>query len=262
MLRHLQYNAIILHIKATDSSHAIIDFLVTDGNETKLLSAFFFGLLKSKKHYGIRQFQTGTLWLYYNQVKNTYKVTDFKVTALRAGLTENLTRIWCVSFASELCIKMMGNISWDLVNSFFQGIEVSSENQCVIALLRFLWRVIKACGVAPDIEHCESCGSVITKTRETYTTQDYNSPLLSCTFNKVENSMHCTSCVSFNEGLNVISLSLEARLFLQDVTKLEPKLSRKINLTEQAIAELKTFLFFIIQQVVGQDLKTLKSPML
>ncbi|MBQ7613295.1 MAG: DNA repair protein RecO C-terminal domain-containing protein [Spirochaetaceae bacterium] len=250
MQRHYEYEAIVLKISNVGDGHTLIDFLVCADGDTKLISAFFFGARKTKKHYGIQQFQTGLVWLYYNPIQGLYKCTDFKATATRVGLTENLKRIWCASFVSELSIKMSGNISWQLVNAFFDGIALSSETECVHAILRFLWRVIYANGLAPELLYCASCG------------HEFISDKSISYFNTVESSFFCSNCISITESKYFFSLSDESRNFLSAIIMLKPSESRKIILNETSKQELKTFLFFLIQQLVGGTFNTLSMPMI
>ena len=123
-----------------------------------LVDAAVFGGPKSKLRSMVIPYHTGEVWIYSNPIKNSNKISDFKVSDYRIGLSDNLTRIWCAAFAAELAVKLKGNIDWQIINSFLTGIAVSSESECRKALLRFLWRVISLSGLAPDMEHCCRCG--------------------------------------------------------------------------------------------------------
>ena len=50
MQRHEVYNATVLKISKTGEGHALVHFIVDEGEQPKLLAAFFFGLSKSKKN--------------------------------------------------------------------------------------------------------------------------------------------------------------------------------------------------------------------
>lgn len=246
MQRNESYPAVVLKISKSGEGHAMVHFLVDDGGSSKLIPAFFYGLRKSKKNYGLTQFQSGTLWVYYNPVTKTYKVIDFHTTAVRAGLSESLIRLWCAGLASELTLKIHGTISFVLVDAFFDGIAVSSDEACRLAVLRFLWRVLVSSGVAPSLECCSSCEKKFTDASETLYVHSQNGDVL------------CDECAG-KPGSDFFPLSGESRNFLTSVITEPPGISRKKMLSPPSERELRDFLFFSIQQLAGGKLKTLEA---
>lgn len=151
--------ALVLSLKTFGEGHRNALLLLPDTEHScKLVDAAVFGGPKSKLRSMVIPYHTGEVWIYSNPIKNSNKISDFKVSDYRIGLSDNLTRIWCAAFAAELAVKLKGNIDWQIINSFLTGIAVSSESECRTALLRFLWRVISLSGLAPDMEHCCRCG--------------------------------------------------------------------------------------------------------
>lgn len=266
MQRHLQYNAIVLRIRKVNNANAMVDFLVSDigaspresirDGDEKLITAMCFGLGKTKKNYGLMQFQSGVLWLYFNPVNGNYKVTDFKPTAHRSSISESLVRLWCVSLATELAIKMHGNISFVLMTAFFDGIATASDQECTPAVLRFLWRLINEAGIAPDFNRCSICDSALYSCDE----NEIKALFPFVNFNVWESEVVCSHCKK-PDG-NHLNLSSESLQFLVTVQTLQPKFSRRIQPSEAAIIELKHFLFFLIGQMIKEPLKTLSMPII
>ena len=217
--------AIVLSVKNFGEGHRNAVLLLPETDHScKLMEAAVFGGPKSRLRGLVSPYQSGTVWIYSNPAKNSHKITDFKVSDYRAGLRENLTRLWCASFAAELAIHFKGNIGWNLFNFFLTGIASSSEAGCKTALLRFLWRTVIFSGLAPDTECCCRCG---TKTGL------YAEPFF--------------------------YLSKESLHYLSAIRYLPPAVSREQGLSAQAYSELKRFLFCLIQSAAGKNFKTLDS---
>ncbi|ULQ60641.1 DNA repair protein RecO [Brucepastera parasyntrophica] len=147
--------ALVLSLSSFGEIHREAILLTKDQG---LVRAALFGGAKSRFRSLVSPFHTGTVWLYSNPVKNSTKITDFDVTAYRAGIRENLVRSWCASLAVEIVSRSQGIVDWVLVNSFLDGVAVSDEAECRRALLRFLWRLLVSAGVKPDMEECLRCG--------------------------------------------------------------------------------------------------------
>lgn len=249
MKRNLEYRGLVLKVSKVGEGHALVSFFV-DGQEDeseRLITAMFYGLKKSKKNYGLRQFQTGRVWFYFNPVNGTYKVVDFQATSLRETLSESLVRIWAAGFACELVFKFHGNCDFVLVNGFLDGIALSNDEECRFALLRFVTRVLNFSGVLPLAKTCGVCGLEFWVTgADAYTGKQ-------AFFNKMNYEFYCEKCLVGNaENMaELISLSPEAQNFLDVVLNAPTKVSRKIVLSRFAENEIRSFLFFLLQRMVG-----------
>lgn len=247
MQRNLEYNAIVLKITKFGEGHALVDFLIQDDKSSKLIKAFFYGLKKTKKNYGLMQFQSGRLWLYFNPVKNTFKVIDFQATNIRVGISESLVRFWNASLACEITLKMHGNMDFILLTAFLDGISNCCDLECKMALLRFLWRFINYSGIAPNYMECSSCGISFSE----------NSEL--AYFETTENEFYCSSCIS---SVKNIKLSVESQNFLKSIETKPASISRKIVLNSESQIELREFLFFLLHELVGSKLNTLEAKII
>lgn len=272
--------AIVLSVKNFGEGHRNAVLLLPETDHScKLMEAAVFGGPKSRLRGLVSPYQSGTVWIYSNPAKNSHKITDFKVSDYRAGLRENLTRLWCASFAAELAIHFKGNIGWDLFNFFLTGIASSSEAGCKTALLRFLWRTIIFSGLAPDTECCCRCGTKIGLYAETAaypSKQDSacSEPIASprpsaLPFESAgttaqdlfylpnEDACACKNCTQ--KGEPFFYLSKESLHYLSAIRYLPPAVSREQGLSVQAYSELKRFLFCLIQSAAGKNFKTLDS---
>lgn len=246
MQRNFDYPAIVLKIQSVGEGHASVVFLINDNGSSKLIHAFFYGLKKTKRNYGLRSFQSGRLWLYFNPVNQTYKVSDFQATTIRLEISESLVRIWSASLACELAIKMHGNIDFSLITAFLDGIAKSSDEECKRAILRFLWRLIRYAGLAPNYKNCSSCGINFIEARQV------------AYFERSENDFYCSDCIDTSLQ-DFLELSPESQNFLKAMDTKAASQSRQIKLSAKSEHELRALLFFIVQDLVGTRLKTLDA---
>ena len=247
--------ALVLSVKDFGEGHRSALLLVPEAEHPcRVLEAAVFGGPKSKLRGLVVPYQSGTIWLYSNPVKNSNKITDFKVKEYRIGLRDNLTRLWCASFAAELALKLKGNIDWDILNFFLNGISISSEAQCRTALLRFLWRIIIYSGLAPDMELCGRCGK---KNTEVHCNTENSFDGGNLFYLPHEDVCVCGACIQHHEPN--IPLSKESVLYLFAIKNLVPKISRELPVSDNMYAELKHFLFFLTKSAAGGNFKTLES---
>ena len=239
--RNWSCKACILSLHELASSHKLAKILIQEEGETSVLEATLFGGAKSKLAGFVLPYYTGTLYLYSNPIKDAHKIMDFNVEKMRFGIRESLTRIWTSAFAGEVCIKMSG-IDWQLINAFFDGINIAKDAECKLALLRFIWRLANFSGLAPHFYGCSSCKK--TELEELY-------------FDHASGEFFCSSC-TFNKGSSSLLIA-EALNYLYKVQNYPPKVSRTMQVSNEAISLLATFLFRFITSIVGSDLYSL-SP--
>lgn len=211
--------------------------------EQRLQRAAVFGGAKSKLRALVSPWQTGRVWLYTDPVKKFAKITDFDVLYWRQGIRENLVRTWCASFCVELVTRSHGIADWTLVNAFLDGISISNDYECKIALLRFIWRSLLNAGLAPDLVSCSDCGMQTDNTVLFYSVQN--------------ESCVCETCCAKEE--HCFRLSKQAVAYLSAIEHISPQAVRLLQLTEQSTTELKHFLFFLASRMIGGAFKTLET---
>ena len=285
--------ALVLSVSSFSGDHRNVSLLVPQELGCTIIPATLFGGARSKLRGMVSAYQSGRVWLYSNPIKNSHKITDFSVSAYRMELRESLVRSWCAAVCSEITIKTCGTVNWQLVNAFLGGLCVSDDAGCERGLLRFLWRLLQTAGVAPDIFHCGACGTEIAANvarwggsgagagiggRSVANATGWRSsdaascpaesgdrrttvnatpcPAETCcvVYSPAEDECFCTSCRRFDA--HTFLLSVEAFGYLYAVTEQAPGYSRHLPLGPAAYGELKRFLFFLTEKMVGTPLKT------
>ena len=285
--------ALVLSVSSFSGDHRNVSLLVPQEHGCTIIPATLFGGARSKLRGMVSAYQSGRVWLYSNPIKNSHKITDFSVSAYRMELRESLVRSWCAAVCSEITIKTCGTVNWQLVNAFLGGLCVSDDAGCERGLLRFLWRLLQTAGVAPDIFHCGACGTEIAANvarwggsgagagiggRSVANATGWRSsdaascpaesgdrrttvnatpcPAETCcvVYSPAEDECFCTSCRRFDA--HTFLLSVEAFGYLYAVTEQAPGYSRHLPLGPAAYGELKRFLFFLTEKMVGTPLKT------
>ena len=270
----------MLSVSSFSSDHRNVSLLVPQEHGCTIVPATLFGGARSKLRGMVSTYQSGQVWLYSNQIKNSNKITDFSVSAYRMELRESLARSWCAAVCSEITIKTCGTVNWQLVNAFLDGLCVSDDEGCERGLLRFLWRLLQTAGVAPDIFHCGTCGAEIVSVGagigsrsvtnaagwgsgsvEIAATAEIPANAASCpaetccaVYSPAEDECFCSSCRRFDA--HTFPLSAEAFRYLYAVTEKAPGYSRHLPLSPAAHGELKRFLFFLTEKMAGAPLKT------
>jgi DNA repair protein RecO (recombination protein O) len=232
--------ALVLSLSTFGEGHREALLLTeTDG----LVRAAVFGGAKSKLRALVSPYQTGKIWLYTDPVKKSTKITDFDVTAYRQGIREDLVRSWCAAFCAEIVTKTHGLADWRLVNGFLDGIAVAGEDECRRGLLRFIWRILGAGGIAPDASACARCG------QKTENEVLYYSPH--------EDACIGESCARPDERR--FPLSPRAARYLEAIDALKPCEVRDIPLEAADYADLRQCLFFLANRMVNGPIKTLET---
>lgn len=241
----------VLNVRKFGENNRIVTFL---SKEKGVFDAILYGGPKSKLRSLVSPAHCGTLWIYKDKQKNSNKITDFEVLKFHSEIRENPYKNWCVSFASELIIKTeaCGEFErcWKLANGFFDGICTSSEDECRIGVLRFIWRYLDLMGLQADCKCCNSCDEGL-DTNGIFSVAENGFLCSECaqTLNISENSHNCNG---------IFFLSQEAIAFLQTITFLSPKQARNCPLHYSSTRQLHDFLFFLIDHASEHKLRSLE----
>lgn len=244
-LRSWTTEALVLSLSSFGEGHREAALLTPSHG---IVRAAVFGGAKSKLKSLVSPWHAGTAWLYSDPVRKTVKVTDFDVVSFRQGLRENLVRSWCASLCTEIVTRGQGTADWRLVNGFLDGIAVSDEDACRLALLRYVWRTLGEAGLSPDLSQCSRCGIPLGGAN--------GENEVSC-YLPHEDALACGPC-SRDENQR-FALSAEALRYLGSVDSLKPSESRALALDSGPRAELRDFLFFLLARMVDGRLKTIES---
>lgn len=231
-------------------AHRNARLLIPQDGQCLLISAAVFGGPRSKLRGLVSLYQSGRVWCYTNPTKNTHKITDFSVSAYRMELRESLVRTWAAALCSELVLKMNGVVDWRTVNAFLDGLCISDDDGCRRGLLRFLWRMLDYSGVAPDITVCGRCGCPLSADK-------MGVPDFSIAYNPLDDELECSACTVLASA--PFLLHSEALQYLSAITHTPAGYSRHLPLSSSAYGELKRLLFFLIEKMIGDTLKTVKT---
>ena len=218
--------------------------------------ATLYGGPKSKLRSLVSPMNSGVIYLYRDEVKKQTKITDFDVKNCHLSFRENLFKTYASSLVTEILIKTRcagsSKEAWRIVNGFLDGIELSSEDDSRLGLIRFLWRYLALLGVRPDSAVCCSCGISLHSTK-------FTSDSLSqrYTFSPFENGFCCPDCSSMEKGS--FYLSKPAITYLEAISSLSPRDVRNITVSGKTLLEMKNLVYNLIEQNCGSKLNSLES---
>jgi len=283
MNRNYQTEAIVLSLSSLGENNSLVTLLTKDRG---IVKACLYGGPKSKLKSLCAQFHSGKIWIYETPEKNQNKISDFEVTKYHNTFSENLFKSYAALLASELVIKTEcagggENIQncWNLLNGFFDGLELSSEEQGKAGLIRFLWRFVHLSGLMPDTEECESCGKNFSSpsasgntemsdkirlvqemfgTPEPAPVQTSASQPNTVYFSSYASSFLCEECARGTQGITH-PLSAVGLNYLSAIINQPPSVSRNMPLDQDSYYQIKSIVFDLAEKCASGALNTLKS---
>ncbi|MBQ4379173.1 MAG: DNA repair protein RecO [Treponema sp.] len=220
--------------------------------------ATLYGGPKSRLRSLVSPMNSGVIYLYRDEVKKQTKITDFDVKNYHLSFRENLFKTYAASFVTEILIKTRcagsPQEAWKIINGFLDGMELSTEDESRLALVRFLWRYLALLGVKPDSAFCRCCGLSLHSAKfsdETFSLKYYFLPF--------ENGFVCPDCAPSFEKRDGFSLSKSAVTYLEAVSSLPPKEVRKIQISGKTLFEMKQIAFYLIETACASKLNSLES---
>lgn len=245
MIRDSVLQSVILQVKPYSKENSIVTAL---SENLGLFDAVLYGGAKSHLRSLVQPFFRGTLWIYTDNSKNTRTIKDFVVESFHESFIKSLVKTFSATLASELVLKTKcaGGDSlnvWKYYNGFLDGLDISCNEDCSVALLRFLWRFIGILGLQPDCNKCNSCGEIFTKNGAYYT--------------RLEEGFLCKNCCDNLQF--AIHISLDTLKYLLCVNNDTARASRSVILSKICIQEIRTLLFTMIRSCVTEPLDTLDA---
>jgi DNA repair protein RecO (recombination protein O) len=154
MNRFVTCAALALRVRASGEANREAFFLTS---EFGIVRAFVYGGPKSKLRAYVSPFHSGTLYLYHDPVRDSYKVSDFDVQAWRPGLRELYERTINADVIAETILAASGGGSdWAgalrLAKRSLDALESADALTARRIVVHFLWNWAELLGVRPDIE--------------------------------------------------------------------------------------------------------------
>lgn len=253
IMRNISMPAVILSVKQSGENNRTLTLLTQSEG---IIYATLFGGPKSRLRSLASQFNSGVAYLYHDEVKKSFKITDFDVKKYHPSFNENLFKTYAASFGAEIIIKTRCAGSPDKAfyyfNGLIDGMELSSENDSRLGLIRFLWRYMELLGVRPDTSACCKCGQSFLTGKITGDAVEYIS-----SYSEIDNGFLCTDCMALKNQRFI--LSRHALTYLQATAVLTPKEVRQIQIDGRTLTELKDFCYSLIQNACDSKLLSLQS---
>jgi DNA repair protein RecO (recombination protein O) len=212
MSRNHTYSALVLRVKPSGEANRDAWFLTA---EEGIVIATVFGGPKSKLRAYVAPFHRGTLWLYRNPVRDTWKVTDFDVRVYRLGIRELYERsVTATTILETILVTKAGGGNWPLAlalaDAALDALDSADEACCKRILVHFHWNWAELLGVRPSLRYCGSCGAEV--------------PLDgSLWFSRQEGVLLCQGCRGFSvSGRELFLVGPGARRWLGAVESLSP----------------------------------------
>lgn len=254
MNRSFSTPAIVVNIKPLGENNSSVTLLTQDKG---IIFATLYGGPKSKMKSLVSQWNSGIIYLYENPEKNQLKISDFDVKNYHTSFSQNLYKLYAASLAAEIAIKTRcagsNEQCFTLVSGFFDGMELCNEEQSKVGLIRFLWRYIELLGVQPDASTCAGCDSSFLDSKFANEQVSY--------YNGIENCFICSDCIQEKDSSAVFPIKTAAVRYLSAVTLLTPGEVRKLNIDRQSYDQIKSIVFFLIENNIEQKLNSLESGM-
>lgn len=273
--RNYQTQAIVLSLSSLGENNSLVTLLTKDRG---IVKTCLYGGPKSKLKSLCAQWNEGTVWIYETPEKNQSKISDFEAKSYHGTFGENLFKSYAALLAAELVIKTEcagggDNIEncWNLIKGFYDGLELSNEEQGKAGLVRFLWRFIHLSGLAPDTELCESCGSPLFEETpesvrllkemlgmpeaENQTPENKNRNIF---YSSYTSSFICPDCAGGTQG-NKIPLSKMGLDYLSAIINLPPSQSRNLPLDKESFFKIREIVFDLAEKCANGPLNTLRT---
>lgn len=262
-MRNFSCPAIILNVFQSGENNRTVTFFSPPSQNYPIEGisyATLYGGPKSKLRSLVSPMNAGILYFYRDEQKEQIKITDFDVKKYHLSFRENLFKTFAANLSAEILIKTKcagsPEETWKIENGLLDGMELSDEEESRAGLVRFLWRYLEILGVKPGTAFCCQCGESLHSRK--FTQKDLSSRYI---YEISENGFVCPDCNSGSgtNGYGRFTLTREALTYLEAVSNLLPKEVRKIRTSPSLINEIKSLVYFLIEQVCTTKLKSLES---
>jgi DNA repair protein RecO (recombination protein O) len=172
MSRNSITQAIVLKTNRIGEIHKGVTLLT---KKSGIISAIAHGAwkIKSRLRAHTQLFSYVRVYLYYNPVKQSYKITDMESLLPCDAVIHSLKKYYTVSTCAEIILKSFGG-GESVKEMFFLFLDVLKnldrvrEDESDFILIQFFWRFLVITGHRPDMTHCYHCGILIPDTSSIY----------------------------------------------------------------------------------------------
>lgn len=252
MPRNIRTEGIVLKAGRIGEIHKSVTFLAPD---LGVVEAIAHGVYKGKGKLasGTDPYARSTLYLYYEPVKQSYKVVDLEVLDLYEAVRGNIDRYYAAALWAEVILRShAGGGGWPELYSLLAGSlgELAGMEDSKLVEIQFLWRYVAHAGFLPDLRSCGSCGRAIEEQVPAY-------------HRRSQGDFVCSACAE-EESLPATEtvLSPGAKRYLLHTGELPLDEALKIGLAAPAKTQTVRILYALVQDLVETPLRTLESGLL
>jgi DNA repair protein RecO (recombination protein O) len=250
MNRNIKTDSIILRTRRIGELHRGLSCLTRSHG---IIDAIAYGAGKGKSKLSglVDPFSLLHLYLYYDPVKDSYKISDIEQKRIFPEIRLELTKFYIASFWAELILKSYSGGGENeyvyplLAQSLYFLNKSDIENQDFI-LIQFIWRYLSISGFQADFKHCGKCDTLLME-----------NDILS--FDERENEIVCYSCRTSSDMLQFPTGGLN---YLRYTSEMDLNKSIRIGFDNKSVNMLKRILLSMIQGIVEYPLNTLKKGLL
>lgn len=221
-------------------SHGVIDAI-----------AYGAGKGKSKLSGLVDPFSLLHLYLYYDPVKDSYKISDIEQKTIFPNIRADLGKFYIASFWSELILRSFSGggeseLIYPLLAESLIKLDPADKAGQSLILIQFIWRYLGIAGFRPDTERCGRCDSLLTLSEPVW-------------FDERDNQIICAEC---RTNMNLLQFSSGGLKYLRHTEKLDLDKSMRIGLDYRSADILKRIMLAMIQGILEYPLNTLKKGLM
>jgi DNA repair protein RecO (recombination protein O) len=250
MNRNLKTDSIILRSRRIGELHKGLSCLTRSHGIVDAI-AYGAGKGKSKLSGMVDPFSLLYLYLYYDPVRDSYKISDIEQKMIFPNIRMELAKFYIASFWAELLLKSFsGGGESELIyplmaESLFILNDLKNDHHNLI-LIQFIWRYLGIAGFQTDLYHCGICSRKVNEADQLW-------------YHERENQILCAKCKTDS---HMLQFSAGGMKYLRHTFSIELKKSMKIGLDYKSADILKRILLDMIQGIVEYPLNTLKKGLL
>jgi DNA repair protein RecO (recombination protein O) len=271
MSRSITYSALVLRLRPSGESNREAWFLTA---EEGILRATVFGGPKSRFRSHVAPYHRGILWIYYDPVRDSRKVTDFDVHRWRPGIRELYERTAAAAAVAETILAGHGGGgSWTealaLADRTLDALEQADEGTSRRIFIHFLWNWAELSGIQPELDHCASCRKRFAETGGNAEGSGGNA----CEgredevlwYSKREGGLLCPSCTgnTTNKAVErengLLPVGSGARRWLAATAALGPSFLDRYTLDRVSEEQARTFTTELLAEITGRGLASWKG---
>ncbi|MBN2534321.1 MAG: DNA repair protein RecO [Spirochaetales bacterium] len=246
MSRNSITQAIVLKTYRIGEIHKGVTLLTKN---TGIINAIAHGAwkIKSRLRAHTQLFNYVRVYLYYNPVKQSYKITDIESLRLCDMIVKSLKKYYIVSICAEIILKSFGGGEsvkemFFLFLSVLQTLGRICDDEADFILIQFFWRFLLITGHRPDFTHCHHCGTSLPTTSGIYSIKGIP-------------GFVCTSC----KHPGAIQLNSGMIKYLENTEQLPITQSLCYKIAKESETILKEVLSAIIETCIETPLQSLKQ---